>query len=352
MQLSICIIARNEAQNIARCLDALKTTGAEILVLDTGSTDRTREIAAECGARVETFVWCDDFSAARNHAASLASHDRILAVDCDEILQEADLAVAWNQMESHPDAVGMIERISPTVRNDTEQSLRERVARCYDRTLFCYSGSIHENVTPVDGKNGISYYELPMTFLHSGYETAGQVTGKANRDLDLLRKALEKDRDDPYIHYQTGKCYVALKEPEQAMHHYETALALKPDNRLAYVQDLVESYGYCLLDSGKTAAALDFMVSLPEQFLHHADFCFLLGLVYMNNTKFPEAVQAFEQATQCESCSVDGCDSYRAYYNIGVIWEVTGNMREAYVWYEKCGDYPPALARKKQLGRE
>lgn len=86
MQVSAVIIAKNEEAVIARCLESVKGLH-EIVVLDTGSIDRTKEIALEYGAKVfDDFTWCDDFSAARNHAASKATGDWLLAIDCDNYL--------------------------------------------------------------------------------------------------------------------------------------------------------------------------------------------------------------------------------------------------------------------------
>ena len=342
---SVCLIAKNEERNMKRCLDALAPLQAEIIVVDTGSTDKTAEIAKENGARVISFSWTGSFSNARNFAASQASHDLVLAVDADEYLEEANLPLLAKQIEAHKGSVGMMTRISPTVRDGAEQSLRERVARFYDKTRFHYAGSIHENITPLNPGTALSFFELPLTFLHVGYETADLVVQKANRDLSMLLAALETEDDKPYLHYQTGKSYVALKKPEKAIDHYEQAMALHPDDRLFYVQDMTESYGYCLLETGRADQALSFLLSAPAHASEHADFCFLLGLVYMNNAMFPEAVEAFEKATTCKNCSVEGCNSYRAYYNIGVIWEVTGNVDEARLWYQKCGAFEPARIR-------
>ena len=85
--LSLCLIVRDEAERIGRCLDAALPIADEIVVVDTGSTDGTAAIAEAKGARVVPFVWIDDFAAARNAALDAARGDWILMLDADEVLE-------------------------------------------------------------------------------------------------------------------------------------------------------------------------------------------------------------------------------------------------------------------------
>ena len=84
--ISLCMIVKNEESVLARCLDSVASMMDEIIIVDTGSTDRTKEIAAQYTSRIYDFTWCDDFSAARNYAFSLATMDYIYCPDADEYL--------------------------------------------------------------------------------------------------------------------------------------------------------------------------------------------------------------------------------------------------------------------------
>ena len=92
MTISVCMIVKNEELNLSGCLDCLTSIADEIIIVDTGSTDRTKEIALQYTNKVYDFEWIDDFSAARNFAFSKASMDYIYSADADERLNKENQA--------------------------------------------------------------------------------------------------------------------------------------------------------------------------------------------------------------------------------------------------------------------
>ena len=88
--ISVCMIVKNEEEVLARCLDSLKGIADEIVIVDTGSSDNTKEIAKAYTDKVYDFMWIQDFSAARNFAFSKATMDYIYSADADEVLEEKD----------------------------------------------------------------------------------------------------------------------------------------------------------------------------------------------------------------------------------------------------------------------
>ena len=90
--LSLCMIVRDEAEELKRCLNSVKDLVDEIVAIDTGSVDRTVEVANSFGAKVLHFKWIDDFSAARNASIEMAVSDWILTLDCDEGISQKDHA--------------------------------------------------------------------------------------------------------------------------------------------------------------------------------------------------------------------------------------------------------------------
>ena len=107
---------------------------------------------------------------------------------------------------------------------------------------------------------------------------------------------------------------------------------------------MVESYGYCLLELKQYQKALQ-LQNVYDDFAKRADFCFLMGLIYMNNAMFQRALFEFEKATKMKDYSIEGTNTYSAWYNMGVIYEVLRERETALSYYRKCGSYSPARKR-------
>lgn len=356
LPISVCIIAKNEEQYIEECLRRLAVYDWEIIVVDTGSTDRTVEIARRYTQNVYHFDWVNDFSAARNYSISKASHDYILVVDCDEYLEKdenTDDLIFHLTSQITPVQAGMLSRLSPTFDSTTTDStassvcvVHEHIARFFHKKYTHYEGAIHEQLTAITGKP-LTFIPIPITFYHAGYSTLDLKKEKTARNIPLLESELQSNGSDPYILFQLGQSYFGLSDYERALPYFEEALTLDVDEQEEYVQTLIESYGYCLLYLKQYWKALE-LEGVYSIFSKQADFVFLMGLIYMNNALFDKAITAFLEATTIPTYSVEGVNSYKAYYNVGVIYECMGNSEEALQYYKKCGDYAPALER---LGR-
>ena len=88
IRISLCMIVKNEERVLERCLSSVCDLMDEIIIVDTGSTDRTKEIAGKYTSRIYDFTWCNDFSKARNFAFEKATCDYIYSADADEVLDE------------------------------------------------------------------------------------------------------------------------------------------------------------------------------------------------------------------------------------------------------------------------
>lgn len=382
LPISVCIIAKNEEEHIAECCRCLLPYGLEMILVDTGSTDHTVEIAQRYTDKIYHFDWCNDFSAAKNYAIKKASHDWILSLDCDEYIELLDMDALQDCMHKYPQSAGRILIRNRFTENGQTTYEQVRVSRFVNRCYYHFEGAVHEQLVPNpvrsgnprgsrtncgdssavmtgtnDGaqENTVSQipakyvYNAPITVLHVGYDgSEAQMQEKSRRNIALLEKELETQGADPYLYYQLGQSYRKLHDYEKACRCFDQGLAMDVDPALDYVQTMIESYGYTLLDLKRNQDALN-LLGVYDEFAKRADFVFLMGLIYMNNGLFQEAICEFQKATTMEEFAIEGVNSYKADYNIGVIYECTGYTDEARKAYQKCGEYEPAALRLRQL---
>lgn len=383
--ISVCIIAKNEEKNIASCLERIINENIEIIFVDTGSNDRTIEIAKKYLSTVYEFEWCNDFSKAKNYAVSKATNDIILNLDCDELVDKIDVEAIEKKLSDNPKLVGRIDITNLLTVAGLEQTSNEKISRIFNKNFYEYTGRIHEQITPKEldlyseKLNELETFNAPLHIIHTGYNLEGEERkNKVTRNLSMLKceltqklhevsdyekrpktldidflkskygqewSALTKNKEIPYILYQLGKTYYMDGDYINAVDYFNLGLNFDLDVKLEYVGDMVETYGYALINSGQEKKAL-LLEGIYQEFSKSADFIFLMGLIYMKNGMFNDAVREFLNATQMQNSKIQGVNSYLAYYNIGVIYECTGNISEAKKYYNKCGNYPLA---KRQL---
>lgn len=343
--ISICIITKNESKNILRCLTPLSAYDFELIVVDTGSTDRTKEIALSQGAKVYDFTWCNDFSAARNFSISKASNDWILVLDADEYLTSMDVAGLLQFMQDYPDYIGRIERHS----GDYEGNLTiDAVERFFDRRIYHYERPIHEQVLRMD-RMPVKLQSVPVIVEHSGYSTEEIANQKAKRNIDLLVASLDCGYADCYTYFQIGQSYFMIKDFSSALSYFEKALDFDIDPKSEYVQMLMVSCGYALIYSDRVQDAIDFLLQSYSYFQNYGDYVFLLGCCYIRTGEYIKAVQQFVQATTLTEYKTEGVTTYLALYNLGLLYLQLGEKKMAISFLENSRNYPPSETLLKDL---
>lgn len=346
--ISLCMIVKNEAEDLGKCLESIKHAVDEIVIVDTGSTDETKSIARQYTSKVYDFQWCNDFSQARNFSIEKASHDWVLVLDADEVVLNFNRSQVDAFIEKNFDSVGRLKRINYFEGDKGNEVHIERVNRLFNKQYFFYEGIIHEQIV---AKNKQAYDIEPVEIEvdHIGYKKEVlQRTNKLNRNIELLNESIKEHPEDPYLHYQLGKSHYSSKTFELALACFQRALEFSSDYKYEYTQDLVESYGYTLLKRGRYEEALA-LENYSKYYDNSSDFLFLMGLIYMNNGLFEESVAHFLACQNYSDYKIEGVNSYKANYNIGVIYEVLGYLNQAVEFYMKCGEYSLALERLKEI---
>jgi tetratricopeptide (TPR) repeat protein len=223
------MIVRNEESELARCLESVQGVVDETVVVDTGSADRSREIASSFGASVIRSEWRDDFSLARNLSLERATGEWILVLDADEELESGTRTCLRETLRG-----AGVEGIRMRVRNFQPPG---EICRYYDSRLarlfrnwptHRYEGIIHEQITPSILRGGGRLLDADLTILHHGYirRTVQGGRSRLERNLRLLESALAASPDDPYLHFQYGSTLKMASEPVKAQRHFELALSL------------------------------------------------------------------------------------------------------------------------------
>ncbi|SCW58584.1 Glycosyltransferase involved in cell wall bisynthesis [Paenibacillus tianmuensis] len=350
MLVSVCMIVRDEECNIERALQSIPDS-YEKIVVDTGSKDATVEIANRNGAVVKYFDWIQDYSAARNYSMSFASGQYILILDADEVLADHTEQQIREFVEVFPGKAGTVS-VENWIKDEwhTHRSIR---LFPNDVSTFYYQGKVHETLCQ-QGKD-VLFENTGVTIYHYGYEEElYQNGGKAQRYLDLYQQCLLENPDDGYMLYQLGKLYFSIGEKERALDALERCLAVNEQNNLYYPVMLV-MLGYILKDIGQSKLAEELLEPFTNVYMDYPDIFFLLGLLAMDTGRIREIEAYFSQAIKIgetkKYSSVKGVGSFKAAYNLGVYYEVTGNREMAIKHYRQSAqhEFHPAIERLQNL---
>jgi glycosyltransferase involved in cell wall biosynthesis len=202
MKLSVVMIAKNEEAMLPACLNSVKGAD-EIVVLDTGSTDRTVEIALAAGAVIGEYKWNDDFSAARNAALDISSGDWILSIDADETLNENGIEIIREFINSNPTA------LSVNIHLDNGHGETFLYPRLFKRGVR-WVGEIHE--VPND------YSEKPTVEVTITYGASPNHAVDPDIDLRILQKIVNGEKKtSPRTYYYLGREYYYRQKWEDAL---------------------------------------------------------------------------------------------------------------------------------------
>ncbi|HQV30275.1 MAG TPA: tetratricopeptide repeat protein [Calditrichia bacterium] len=226
--LSLCMIVRNESRFLADCLSSVRDVVDQIVVVDTGSTDNTVEIAKKFGAEVHHFEWCDHFAAARNASIQHATGDWILWMDADERLWKESRETLLNELTVEKEPVMVLVQIASVVKagQHVHMSTGHRLFTNHHGIYF--SGRIHEQISPSVSKMGGKTRNSKIILDHLGYDNADQALQdhKRLRNRKLLEQMAEECPDSAYAHFTLAQHYVLSEEIEKSLPHFQKGLDL------------------------------------------------------------------------------------------------------------------------------
>ncbi|MDO9353739.1 MAG: glycosyltransferase [Solirubrobacteraceae bacterium] len=228
MRVSLCMIVRDEEEMLPRCLEAVKAGVDEMIIVDTGSRDRTVEIAESFGATVLHFTWTGNFGEARNVGLEAATGDWVLILDADEIFV-ADDALALRPLLGRTwREAFFVEEINHLGDLDDGTSAKHQALRLLrNRPEYRFSGAVHEQMAqhlPGYLPDRLEHTDIRLD--HYGYLGTVRIDReKTGRNLELLQGQLSDGEDTAFLHFNLGSEYAGIDE-EKALEHFRRAWEL------------------------------------------------------------------------------------------------------------------------------
>jgi tetratricopeptide (TPR) repeat protein len=215
----LCLIARNEEAALPVCLESAADLVDEIILVDTGSADRTKEVAARFGARIHEFAWIDDFAAARNESIRHATGDWIFWLDCDDRIDDAERPKLRSLFADLGDenCGYVMKSVSATGSPTGVHVVLEHVRLFPNHPDIRWQYRVHEQITPALARRGCEVKQTDVVIEHRGYQERSLHAGKLERNLRLLRLDYADNPDDPNVLFHLGWTYQAMNRPAEAL---------------------------------------------------------------------------------------------------------------------------------------
>jgi glycosyltransferase involved in cell wall biosynthesis len=228
-RVSLTMIVRNEERNLPACLGSAADLFDEVVVVDTGSTDRTAEVARSYGARVFDFVWVDDFAAARNAALARATGDYAFWLDADDVLdppQRDKLRALLAGLREGDEAAYVVRcACDPDQDGGGGQTVVDHVRLFPLREEVRWAYAVHEQILPSLRRAGIDVRWTDLIVRHTGYCDPQVRARKLERDTRILETELAERPDDPFVLFNLGSIAIERQDWRAALAYLRMSLS-------------------------------------------------------------------------------------------------------------------------------
>lgn len=339
ISISLCMIVKNEDDVLDRCLSSVSDLVDEIIIVDTGSTDKTKEIAQKYTDKIYTFPWIHDFSAARNFSYSKATKEYILWIDADEVIYEKDREKFKKLKETLDDSVDSVTMINNEAYDDdgnvTFSFRRNRLVK--RERNFKWKGACH-NLLLVSG----NIINSDVGIAHK------KLKERTDRTLKMFQNRLEKGENfnirDTY--YYANELYDHKLYEESLVFYKKTIHASEGwvENKIFACGRVSDYYAFINdLDNAFKFAFKSFEFALPR-----AEFCCRIGKLFLGQNKLHEAIYWYELANSLVKPKDSWgffCDAYWTWIpniQLCVCYDKLGDHQKAFEYNEIARSYVPS----------
>ena len=245
------MIAKNEEKWLEQCLNSVKDIVDEIIIVDTGSTDKTKGIAKKFDAKIFDFKWVDDFSAARNESIRHATKDWILVLDADEVIEKKDIDKIKNNIENADVAGFALEQRSylnkffeGAVKNESNFELvkdyhfyiSHHLVRLFKNKLgFYFKHRIHELIEDSIIEKNHKYKKNDAVLHHFGsLKDESLIIDKTEQYSKIILKQLEEEPNNARNNYQAARMYLGRNDLSNALKYFEKTAKIDPGYKLVF----------------------------------------------------------------------------------------------------------------------
>ena len=245
-EISLCMIVKNAGNFLSETLNSVKDIISEIIIVDTGSDDNTISVAKKYDAKIFHFKWTDDFSAARNFSISKAKGDWILVLDADEKINKKNKEKI-DKLDFENNAAFYLNFKSKINIGESFNYVTNAHPRLFKNDLnIKFSGRIHEQIIGSVKKLGKNIEPTDIEVEHFGYDLDyEELKKKLNRNINLLNKQVEENRESGIDYFHLGETYSLLFDWKNAVKNYKKAIYsgyLPVENRALAYQNLGTAY--------------------------------------------------------------------------------------------------------------
>ncbi|MDP9701594.1 glycosyltransferase family 2 protein [Paenibacillus polysaccharolyticus] len=340
--ISLCMIVKNEERTLARCLESVADLMDEIIIMDTGSSDRTMDIAAMYTDQVYTYVWNEDFAAARNESFARATQEYILWLDADDVLlpgERAKLTMLKEQLPSGGKTAGVIMGYTLAEGPEGSPLVADRRLRLVKRDAGCrWYGRLHEQLRFPQGE--VITADIAVTHRR-------EAGNHSARNVRILRKWIAEEgiAQGRLLFYYAGECYDRQRYAAAARGYAK--LLEQPsgyrEDRLIACARLAECYER-LGEPGRKLGALlqSFQYDLP-----HADFCCAIAACFHERQEIVTAIYWYMQAVDVSSRDPGlrpvpaACRTWLPHARLSLCYAHLGNWEQALLHNTKARKYLP-----------
>ena len=349
-RVSLCMIVKNEEANLGACLEGLRDLFDEIVVVDTGSTDRTPEIAREQGAQVFDFPWIDSFAAARNESLRHATGDWIFWLDADDRLDAANRQKLRAVLADLPDGAVVGYSLKCVCLPDPVHGAVTVVdhVRLFPRhPEVRWEYRVHEQILPALRRLGGDVRFADVAVQHTGYQDPALRGRKLERDLRLLHLEDADKPDDPFTLFNLGSVYQELGKLAEALPLLQRSLE-RSAPRDSIVRKLYALIAQCQRHTGDRTAALATIEVGRQHYPDDTELLFQESLLRRDLGDGPGAeaclIRLLTTQERAHFASIDsGLRNYKARHNLGVLYHEQGRLAEAEAQWRAALAVEPAF---------